>query len=290
MFAAFGGVWHQFQLLIFQALLYLHGITHDWGMAIILLTIAVRLALLPLTWKQTKSMVEMQRVQPHLKALQVKYKDDKEKLQEETLKFYSENKVNPFGGCLPLLLQMPVLFALYGVLGPGKSGAPGPLFAYLNPQSVPPYTSTVPPQIGSFYQIIPDILKTPQQIWDTHNYIVFIPYILLVILFAISIWLPQALMPGDKQQKMIGGYMAIMMLYFGWVSPAAILLYWDVSSVFGIAQQQITMSVTKREGEKRDAELAADKASSKKKSDDEVADRVSEKKPANQGSKKSKKS
>ena len=86
-------------------------------MAIILVTLAIRLVLLPLTWKQTKSMVELQRIQPKIKELQVKHKDDKEKLQEETLKFYQENKVNPFGGCLPLLLQMPVLFALYGVLG-----------------------------------------------------------------------------------------------------------------------------------------------------------------------------
>ncbi len=102
-----GDIWVQFKEVIFQALLYLEGITGDWGMAIILLTIAIRILLLPLTWKQTKSMVEMQRVQPQLKALQVKYKDDKEKLQEETMKFYSENKVNPFGGCLPLLLQFP---------------------------------------------------------------------------------------------------------------------------------------------------------------------------------------
>ena len=82
--------------------------------------------------------------------------------------------------------------------------------------------------------------------WNTHDYVMFIPYILLVLLFAVSIWLPQALMPGDKQQKMIGGYMAVVMLYFGWISPAGVLLYWDVSSIFGLAQQQITMSVTKR--------------------------------------------
>ncbi len=61
-------------------------------------------------------MYEMQKIQPKIKALQAKYKDDKEKLQEETLKFYSENKVNPLGGCLPLLLQMPVFFALFQVL------------------------------------------------------------------------------------------------------------------------------------------------------------------------------
>jgi len=280
-----GDVWHQFQVVIFQALLYLKGITNDWGMAIILLTIAIRLILLPLTWKQTKSMVEMQRVQPHLKALQDKYKDDKEKLQEETLKLYSENKVNPFGGCLPLLLQFPVLIALYSVLGPGnpKKGEPGLMIKYLTEHS----------EVGSFFHIIPDISLTPQQVWNTHNYLMFVPYILLVLLFAVSIWLPQALMPGDKQQKMIGGYMAIVMLYFGWVSPAGVLLYWDISSIFGLAQQQLTMSVTKKELAQREADAAAEKAAekeAKKKTADSSAAQVADKKPANKGSKKSKKS
>ena len=267
--------------LIFQALLYLEGITGDWGMAIILLTLAIRILLLPLTWKQTKSMVEMQRVQPQLKALQVKYKDDKEKLQEETLKFYSENKVNPFGGCLPLLLQFPILIALYRVLG-GTPDKPGLMIAYLSKQG----------EMGSFYQIIPNIALTPQQVWATGDYLMFIPYILLVLLFAVSIWLPQALMPGDKQQKMIGGYMAIVMLYFGWVSPAGVLLYWDVSSVFGIIQQQITMSVSKRELAQRESEAAEQKTTEKlkKKSSSPAADEVAEKKPSNKGAKKAKKS
>jgi len=281
-FAGFSSLWLQFQEIIFSALLYLYGVTNDWGMAIILLTLAIRLLLLPLTWKQTKSMVEMQRVQPHLKALQAKYKDDKEKLQEETLKFYSENKVNPFGGCLPLLLQFPVLIALYSVLGPGKAESPGLMIKYLSEHG----------QIGSFYQIIPNISLTPKQVWATGDYVMFIPYILLVLLFAVSIWLPQALMPGDKQQKMIGGYMAIVMLYFGWVSPAGVLLYWDVSSIFGIIQQQITMSVTKREVADREATAAADKiaAKSKKKVGEAAPDELAEKKPANKSSKKSKKS
>jgi YidC/Oxa1 family membrane protein insertase len=271
-----GGIWQQFQELIFQALLYLEGITGNWGMAIILLTLAIRVLLLPLTWKQTKSMVEMQRVQPHLKALQEKYKDDK-----ETLKFYSENKVNPFGGCLPLLLQFPILIALYRVLG-GTPEKPGLMMAYLAKQG----------EVGSFYQIIPNIALTPKQVWATGDYVMFIPYILLVLLFAVSIWLPQALMPGDKQQKMIGGYMAIVMLYFGWVSPAGVLLYWDVSSIFGIIQQQITMSVTKRELAQRESDAAAEKLAekSKKKAGTDAPAEVADKKPANKSSKKSKKS
>ena len=276
--AAFGIFWNQFQGIIFQALLYLQGITHDWGMAIILLTVGIRIVLLPLTWKQTKSMVEMQRIQPQIKALQEKYKDDKEKLQEETMKFYSENKVNPFGGCLPLLLQFPILIALYGVLGqkagPKVNGVAtvklGHMLQYLKDHG----------QIGTFYHIIPDISKTPQMVWATHNYVAVIPYLLLVILFAVSIWLPQALMPGDKQQKMIGGYMAIVMLWFGWVSPAGVLLYWDISSIWGVAQQQITMSMTKRELE---ALEPAPKAG-KKKGGSAAKEAVAEKKPSNKKS------
>jgi YidC/Oxa1 family membrane protein insertase len=222
--------WDLFVNMLFEALKYLWHLTGDWGMAIILLTIAVRIVLLPLTWKQTKSMVELQRIQPKLKELQEKYKDDKEKQQEEMLKFYQENKVNPLGGCLPLVLQMPVLIALYGVVG--RNGA---MLKYLGKQ------------IGTFYQIIPNLAKSPQEIWNLHSPLTVIPYALLVAVFAVSIWLPQALMPGDKQQKMMGGYMAIIMLWFGWVSPAGVLLYWDVSSIWGVIQQQITLAITNRE-------------------------------------------
>ena len=273
-----GALWHQFQVIIFQALLYLEGITHDWGMAIILLTVGIRVVLLPLTWKQTKSMVEMQRIQPQVKALQEKYKDDKEKLQEETMKFYQENKVNPFGGCLPLLLQFPILIALYGVLGQKVVKGQvqyGMMLQYLKDHG----------QIGTFYQIIPNIANTPKMMWQTHNYLGAIPYLLLVLLFGVSIWLPQALMPGDKQQKMIGGYMAIAMLYFGWISPAGVLLYWDVSSIWGVAQQQITMSITKREL----AESATEAVEPKEKASPAPAE-VASKKPANRGTKKAKKS
>jgi YidC/Oxa1 family membrane protein insertase len=266
----FGNLWHQFQGLIFWCLLYLKGLTGDWGMAIILLTVAIRLILLPLTWKQTKSMVELQRIQPKIKELQEKYKDDKEKLQEETLKFYSENKVNPFGGCLPLVLQMPILFALYGVLG-GKEPQLGFMLDYLK----------VHGEIGTFYQIIPNVALTPQMVWNTHNYVAAIPYILLVLLFGVSVWLPQALMPGDKQQKQIGGFMAIFMLYFGWVSPAGVLLYWDVSSIWGLAQQQITMSMTKRELE---ASEPAPTTGKKKGSSVAAKDAVAVKKPSNKKS------
>ncbi len=227
--------WILFKELILDVLIYIESFVGDWGLAIIVLTVFVRLILLPFTVKQTKSMYELQRIQPKLKELQNKYKDDKQKLQEETLKFYEEHKVNPLGGCLPTLIQMPLLFALYQVLG-GTAKAPGIMIKYLEAQGA----------TGTFYGIIPDIAMTPSAVYATQGLAAAIPYVLLVIIFALSIWIPQALMPGERQQKMIGASMAVMMLFFGWTAPAGVLLYWDVSSLWGIAQQQIIIASMKR--------------------------------------------
>jgi YidC/Oxa1 family membrane protein insertase len=266
-FAASWPIWDQFKNLIFAALTYLYALTGDWGVAIILLTVAIRILILPLTIKQTSSMYELQKIQPKIKALQAKYKDDKEKLQEETLKFYSENKVNPLGGCLPLLLQMPVFFALFQVL------------------------RTELPAGASFLGIIPNLSLMPKQVYSVAaaagggpvaGVIAALPYIVLVILFSVSIWLPQALMPGDKQQKMIGAYMAIAMLWFGWTSPAGVLLYWDVSSIWGVAQQQLTMGWMNRKKAADEQAESADKDTTKT-----SGEQVSSKKPANKQIKKS---
>lgn len=95
---------------------YLYQLTGNYGVAIILFTIAVKLILLPFGIKQQKSMVETQKLQPKLQELQKKYKNDKEKLSQETMKLYQEHNVSPMGGCLPLLIQMPILFGLIRVI------------------------------------------------------------------------------------------------------------------------------------------------------------------------------
>lgn len=242
-------MWLEFQRLIFQFLLLIYTYVGDWGMAIIVLTVLVRLVLLPLTIKQTKSMYELQRIQPKIKELQKKYANDKEKLQEETLKFYQDNKVNPLGGCLPMLLQMPLLFALYGVLG-GTAKKGGLLIQYLDKNDL----------VGKFYFLIPDVSMTPSAMFAQKGPVAAIPYVVLVVLFGLSVWLPQALMPGDKQQKMIGGWMAVMMLFFGWSAPAGVLLYWDISSIWGVAQQQAMMVMLKRGHDDEENEGASSKA------------------------------
>jgi YidC/Oxa1 family membrane protein insertase len=88
----------------------------SWGFSIIALTIVVRAVLVPLTLKQFRSMQALQRLAPEIKALQEKYKDDKQRLNQEMMKFYQENKVNPFGSCLPLVMQLPVFFSLFYML------------------------------------------------------------------------------------------------------------------------------------------------------------------------------
>jgi YidC/Oxa1 family membrane protein insertase len=236
-------LWSSFKELIFAFLQSIQGFVGDWGLSILVLTVLVRLLLMPLTIRQTKSMYELQRIQPKIKELQKKHGDDKEKLQEETLKFYQENKVNPFGGCLPMLLQMPLLFALYQVLG-GTEKNPGVLIKYLAAHNM----------TASFYSIIPNIAKAPASIYATSGLVAAIPYAILVVIFGLSVWLPQALMPGEKSQKMVGAYMAVVMLFFGWTAPAGVLLYWDISSIWGVAQQQITMSLLQRSLDEEQAE------------------------------------
>src|SRR5213593_1385865 len=97
-------------------LAFFYAVVPSYGVAIIGLTVVVRLLLFPLTAKQARSMQKMQWVQPEIKKIQAKYKDDRQKLNEEIMKFYKENSINPLAGCLPLVFQMPVFFALFRVL------------------------------------------------------------------------------------------------------------------------------------------------------------------------------
>jgi YidC/Oxa1 family membrane protein insertase len=112
----------------------IYGIIPSYGLAIILLTVLVRIVLIPLTVKQIRSMAAMQKLQPELKRLQAKYKTDRQKLNEEMMKLYREHGVNPLGGCLPLLMQMPVFIALYSVLRVAivfDAGLPQPIAAQI---------------------------------------------------------------------------------------------------------------------------------------------------------------
>lgn len=225
---------------LFFVLQYLYGWVGDYGLAIIVLTIVIRLALLPLTLKQTRSMYELQRIQPKIQELQQKYKDDKEKLQEETLKFYQENKVNPFGGCLPMLLQMPIFIALYQMLGT-TGGSPGMLPRYL--ESLEPVAAEAAKR---FWIILPDITLSAKAMYAAGGIGPALPYLVFVALFGLSIVIPQLMQPGGQaQQRQMGIVMGVMMLWFGWSVSAGVVLYWVTSSFLGVLQQVVQTRVYK---------------------------------------------
>ena len=102
---------------LFGAILkFFYDISNNYGIAIMLFTLAVNIILLPLTWKQQKSTTKMQAIQPELQKIQQKYKNDKEKLNMEMMKLYQDNNINPMSGCLPLLIQLPIIFILYQIV------------------------------------------------------------------------------------------------------------------------------------------------------------------------------
>jgi len=226
--------------ILFDILQALYGLVHDYGFAIILLTVAIRVILLPLTIKQTKSMYELQRIQPKIKELQDKHKNDKEKLQEETLKFYQENKVNPFGGCLPMLLQMPIFFALFRMLGTAGE-TPG-----LFPQHIQTLSDSAAAAASRFWVIIPDITLSAGQVYGADGLAAALPYLIFVLLFGASTLVPQLLQPGAQaQQKQMSYLMSAMMLFFGWSVSAGVVLYWVTQGLLGVIQQLIQTKLYK---------------------------------------------
>lgn len=188
-----------------QILVWFIGVSKDYGVAIILLTLLLRVVILPLTIYQTKSMKRMQEVQPRMKEIQEKYKEQPELLNQKMMELYKSEGVNPFSGCLPMLVQMPFLYAMFAVL-----------------QNFKP-----PGDVG--YDILGfGNLGNPHQIF-------------LVGLTVVSM-LAQSYLSGqgtDPNQKMM---MYMMPLFFGWISwnmHGGVVLYWVVSTIFGIVQQAI---------------------------------------------------
>jgi YidC/Oxa1 family membrane protein insertase len=217
-------MWEWFINLLTQILQFFANICGDWGLAIIILTVIIRLLLTPLTVKSTKSSAQMQVLQPKMLEIQTKYADDPVRQQEELRKFYSEHKFNPMGGCLPLLIQMPVFFALFTVL----KNVPGE---------------------AQFYGILPSLSLSVSGMVDQVGILGAWVYVLFDILFGVLTFLPMWLQQRDNpseqasQSLLMGGVMAIMMIWFGWSVPSGVLLYYNASALWGVVQQTF---VTKR--------------------------------------------
>jgi YidC/Oxa1 family membrane protein insertase len=198
-----------------------------WGTAIVALTVVVRAALMPLTIKQFKSMQNMAKFQPEIKKLQERYKGDRERLNQEMMKFYRENKVNPFASCLPLLAQLPVFLALFYMLQDD-------LRLDVCPDVNPPGTENPQPcgpGGAAQFLFIPDITDKA-----TGGVLVT-----LIVLYVGSQLLSTVLMSTatDRTQRMIFLALPFVFVIFVINFPAGLLLYWITTNLWTIVQQAI---------------------------------------------------
>jgi YidC/Oxa1 family membrane protein insertase len=212
-----------------------HVVGGSWGLAIIGLTILVRACLLPLTLKQFKSMQALQRLAPEMKALQEKYKEDKQRLNQEMMKFYQENNVNPFASCLPLVAQLPVFLALFYMLRKDLKHdiCPGiTAYAHNIGKSVTSVScGSVPGSHDPGFLIINDL--TARATGAT--------LVVLIVLYVGSQLTSSLLMTvtADKNQRRL--MMALPLVFVAFVInfPAGLIVYWITTNVWTIAQQYI---------------------------------------------------
>lgn len=236
---------HIFYILIYQpiynALIMLYNVFGDFGIAIILLTIGIKLALIPLSRKQIESQKEMQELQPKIKDLQKKYKDDREALSKETMALYKEHKVNPAAGCLPLIIQMVVFITVYRVIINLSENHTLAVHSenlysfvtfpeYLNPYflgfmnlSEPYAPIAIITAIAQYYQIkmmqvknAPDNSNENEKSKDEPDFATIMQKQMIIII-------------------------PIMTLFIGLKFPSGLALYWLASTVFMIVQQWIVM-------------------------------------------------
>jgi YidC/Oxa1 family membrane protein insertase len=188
-----------------------------WGLSIIGLTVAVRLAILPLTFKQVRSMQGLQKLQPEMKKIQERYKEDKKRQQEEMMKLYQEHQINPLGSCLPLVLQLPFFFALYQTL---KNG--GAISDKIK----------APPAGDNGFLFIPDLTKSV-----THHTGVLIALLALYICTQLASSYVSAINIQDKTQRRLLFLFPIVFSVIIIRFPAGLIVYWITTNMWTIGQQ-----------------------------------------------------
>lgn len=213
----------------------IYDVIGNYGISIIVFTVLVKLVLLPLTLTQTKSMKSMQVIQPKMEEIKQKYKNDPEKQNQKVMELYKEHKVNPLAGCLPLLLQFPILIGLFNTLRE-------PLKYVFDTEEA--YRAA---DAGFLWM---SNLSTPDVILISG---IAIPFI-LPILAAITTYIQSAMMMAkgakkDSTQTIMLYMFPIMMLFWGRTFPAGLLLYWVAGNIFQIIQQYLISRPSKLKGE-----------------------------------------
>ena len=216
-------------------------------MAIVFLTLTVMILVLPLTLKATRSMLMMQALQPEIKKLQAEHRDDRQKLNEEMLALYRQNKINPLSGCLPLLIQFPVFIVLYQVLR-GLTYIP-PGSETFDPKYIDHSTDLYQALHGSTEMVSwgIDLAKSATQV-ASENFVAAIPYVLLILAVAgttyvqqkqISARNPNSDTLSNPQQKLLLRLLPAFMAFISLGLPAALVVYFLVSNLFRVGQQAL---------------------------------------------------
>ncbi|HAR63462.1 MAG: hypothetical protein DKM50_12270 [Candidatus Margulisiibacteriota bacterium] len=202
---------HPIQFLIENLMLPLlklfYSVSHSYAFAIMILTLVVKIIFYPLNKKQFISMKKMSELQPMFKKIQAKFKDEPQKMQAEMMKLYKTNGVNPLSGCLPLLIQLPFLIALF-------------------------YTLTSP----AFQNMLAVSSANATFLWIS-NLVKPDHFYILPALLGISTWLSQKTMTVDPQQAKMFMFMPFLMVIISLNFPAGVLIYWNLSQILTIAQQ-----------------------------------------------------
>jgi YidC/Oxa1 family membrane protein insertase len=225
--------------LLGQLLGFIYGFIGNYAFSIVLFTLFVKLLLFPLNAAQIKSSREMQAVQPKLKAIQEKHKNDKEMLNTKTLELYKEHKVNPLAGCLPIFIQMPIIFALFGTLKePAKyvmlHGAPlsnealTQGFLWVKDLALPDTIGLIFPSAPSFMLGLPG----------------FMPIVAAVLTYfqMTSMYKGQEV---NEQMKMMNNIFPVMILFMSQNLSAGLMVYWVISTLFSIGQQMVFSAMPK---------------------------------------------
>ncbi len=235
-------IFNTLSLWINEILSFFFGLTNNYGLAIIMLAILVNVVTFPLTRKQIQSSKKLQQVQPELKKIQEKFRNDKEKLNRATMEFMKENKVNPLGGCLPLLVQFPIIIAVFNLLR--------------EPENI--IMQTIDNFNPYFFNLDLMGLKLALDLTQPD------PSYILPILAAAGTFFHQRLVMTDPKQRMLMYIFPVMILVISVSFPAGLVLYWLTNSMFSVGNHFIIKTSSEKpvdqkeeKGKKIESETAA---------------------------------
>ena len=242
-----------FALAIGFLLSYIHDYVSSYGISIVILTVIINIIIFPLTLRQTRSTKRMQDAQPELKRLQKQYRDNKEELNKKVAEYYKENGINPLGCVVPLLVQMPVWFALFRVLRE-------PLLFI--PKEATLFSKLQDPLSVLFYGM--DLQVPASQI---NTWVERVPYIFLILLVVCTALIqqnqltkkqPKSNNPQQQQMQMIGKVMPLFFGFISWTLPSGLVVYFLTGNIFRIGQQALIVKLDenqaneeKKENEKK---------------------------------------